>query len=81
MTVQDMGDALAVAVTDHGADAPARIGNANGLGLWLMSHLSTGCTVRASSDGMEVEMVFPVPSHTTRSETPHFERDTRLLHF
>jgi serine/threonine-protein kinase RsbW len=81
VTVQDLGDVLAVAVSDHGAGAPSRICNPSAMGLRLMSHLSTRCTVRAHDDGMEVEMVFQVPSPTPRSEPPPVHRDTRLLHF
>ena len=79
VTVKDLGDALSVAVSDHGTGAPSRISNGGALGLWLMSHLSTGCTVRASSDGMEVEMLFPISSPAPRSEPPLSHRDTRLL--
>jgi len=79
VAVRDLGDALAVAVTDHGAGAHARVVNAGGFGLWLMSRLSTGCTVRARSDGLEVEMVFPLPSRTP-SETPHVDRSTKWAH-
>ena len=79
VTVQDLGDALAVAVSDHGA--PSRIGNPDAMGLRLMSHLSTRCTVRAHNDGMEVEMVFRIPSPAPRAEPLLVHRDTRLLHF
>jgi anti-sigma regulatory factor (Ser/Thr protein kinase) len=74
VTVQDLGDALAVVVSDHGTGAPSKISNGGALGLWVMSHLSTGCTVRARSDGMEVEMLFPVSS-----PTPPIYPDTRSL--
>jgi len=87
VTVQDRGDVLAVVVSDHGTGAPSTISNggalgqevSNGgaLGLWVMSHLSTGCTVRARGDGMEVEMLFPISAPTPSPTDP----ETQLLRF
>jgi len=70
VTVQDRGDVLAVVVSDHGTGAPSTISNGGALGLWVMSHLSTGCTVRARGDGMEVEMLFPISAPTPSPTDP-----------
>jgi len=77
VTVQDRGDVLAVVVSDHGTGAPSTISNGGALGLWVMSHLSTGCTVRARGDGMEVEMLFPISAPTPSPTDP----ETQLLRF
>ena len=80
VSLDDLGNALAVVVSDHGVGAPAKARSA-GMGFRLMTQLSTGCTLHISSDGMTVEMVFPLPSATGPSEPPRIDRDRRLLHF
>ena len=61
VTVEERDHALTVVVSDHGDGRCSQGHTGAGMGLRLMSQLSAGCTVCASSSGMQVEMTFPLP--------------------
>jgi len=70
VSMREVGDELAVVVTDHGrVHQPERSAEHTGFGLAFIERLTDGCTFTAASDGTTVEMLFPLPRAKASVET------------
>jgi anti-sigma regulatory factor (Ser/Thr protein kinase) len=63
VSVQEVGDDVAVVVADHGRGRRRRPSDeeGSGFGLAFIARFTDGCTFTATSDGATVEMLFPLP--------------------